>query len=545
MGAPRMTIRHVLAGAALLALAACTNDKIVYRDRPPFNAGPDSANGFLGYFDVTTKQTSCGNCHVNHQRDWKVTAHASAWSTLQGSGHAASYCNNCHTVSQNGNSVVGNAGYAKVPDSAYHDVQCESCHGPGLTHAETPDVGPKPLAKIAVAVAVDSLGTCGECHSGTHNPFAEEWSQSAHATPVSDVITSYVATPTNTTCVSCHEGRFILKAWGVTSNYQERDVAVTATTALGITCSVCHNPHGSPNSKQLRFPIDNPDPAQNLCMKCHLRRTVPVGNNARGNQPHAPQGGVLLGEAGYVNPAYIDTTLLNASSTATHGSPTANPRLCAGCHVYRFNTVDSSGIPFTSTGHLFRPIPCYGGNSLPTDTITNCAYSEAARSFKACTNAGCHVSGEAQVANIFAVSRGRLQTLSDQIWTDVNHNEVVDVFPTDTGMLPRIKANTTDLNSSNAVITAADGAEFNVRLVGEGTNGFFLYSNGDKSHGVHNPFYAEALLRASVAELNARYTGQPWFVPPSPAVQKILNGPLGVNGSVPFPKPAGAQRASQ
>jgi hypothetical protein len=138
-----------------------------------------------------------------------------------------------------------------------------------------------------------------------------------------------------------------------------------------------------------------------------------------------------------------------------------------------------------------------------------------------------------------------LQTLSDQIWTDVNHNEVVDAFPTDTGMLPRIKANTTDLNSSNAVITAADGAEFNVRLVGEGTNGFFLYSNGDKSHGVHNPFYAEALLRASIAEMNAQYTGQPWFVPPSPAVQKILNGPMGVNGSVPFPKPTGARQASQ
>lgn len=47
-----------------LALGACTDTKIVYRDRPGFNPPPDSANGFLGYFTVSTKQTSCGNCHV-------------------------------------------------------------------------------------------------------------------------------------------------------------------------------------------------------------------------------------------------------------------------------------------------------------------------------------------------------------------------------------------------------------------------------------------------------------------------------------------------
>ena len=45
--------------------------------------------------------------------------------------------------------------------------------------------------------------------------------------------------------------------------------------SLGITCSVCHDPHDAINDHQLRFPIDVPDINQNLCMKCHQRRAIP------------------------------------------------------------------------------------------------------------------------------------------------------------------------------------------------------------------------------------------------------------------------------
>lgn len=529
-----------IAALAVLALAACTDTKLVYRD--PFNPPPDVVAGFLGYFDAADQQTSCGNCHVDHQRRWVQTVHADAWTDLQASGEAQSFCSGCHTVSARGNAVVGNAGYNRVPSEAYHDVQCESCHGPGFTHAETPDVGNPPLARFAVDTS-DAAGTCGECHSGTHYPFAEEWEQSRHGEANADVIASYVATPTNTTCVSCHEGRFVLKAWGVTANYEERDQTVNASTALGITCAVCHDPHGSPYTKQLRFPIDTDDPATNLCMKCHMRRTVPASGSSRGNTPHAPQGAVLLAEAGYLNPAYVDTTLLGRAS---HGVLAANRRLCAGCHLFAFATTDTAGAFNQATGHLFRPIPCYGADGLPTDTIQNCAYAPAARSFKACATGPCHIGGESQVAfALNALRTNRLQPLSRQLWVDIDGDRVIDAYPADTGYLPRIKANTTDLNPTAAPVTAADGAEFNLRLVGEDGSGAFLYDNGDKSHGVHNPFYAEALLRASIDELFGLYGAQPWFTPPSPAVQRILNGPLGVSGSVPFPRPAGKRTASR
>lgn len=535
-------LRSVAAIILAVTFGACTDEKIVFRDREPFNAPLDSLRGFLGYFTVNTKQTSCGNCHVAHQRDWKTTAHAGAWATLQAAGPQA-FCTGCHTVSAKGNATTGNVGYNAVPDSAYHDVQCESCHGPGFTHAETPDAGPTPLASIAVHIA-DDLGTCGECHSGTHYPFAEEWEQSRHAEAQPAAISNYVASPTTSTCVTCHEGRFVLKAWGVTANYVEKDDPVTATTALGITCSVCHNPHGSPYTKQLRFPIDTPDPAQNLCMKCHLNRTVPASGSSRGNSPHAPQGAVLLGEAGYVNPAYVDTVLLNASSVATHFSPTSNPRLCAGCHLFAFPTTDTAGTFNQATGHLFRPIPCYGPNGLPTASIQNCAFTAAARSFRACAASGCH-STQDQAALVYSVQRRRLQDLVAELWVDVDGDRTIDAYPADTGILARIKLNTTDLNPTAAPVTAADGAEFNVRTFGEDPAGVFMYDNGDKSRGAHNPFYEEALLRASIEELTALYGAQAWWTPPASAVQRILKGPLGVNGTVPFPRPAGVPQGSR
>jgi len=88
-----MRFRHLAIGiVTVLALGACTDEKIVYRDRPAFNPPPDSLNGFLGYFTISTKQTSCGNCHVGVQGQWKATRHAGAWADLQRSGHAVASC---------------------------------------------------------------------------------------------------------------------------------------------------------------------------------------------------------------------------------------------------------------------------------------------------------------------------------------------------------------------------------------------------------------------------------------------------------------------
>ena len=82
-----MKLRYLIAALGVYALGACTDEEIVYRDKPTFNPPPDSVNGFLGYFTASTKQTTCGNCHVGTQGDWVNTKHAQAWSDLQLSGH--------------------------------------------------------------------------------------------------------------------------------------------------------------------------------------------------------------------------------------------------------------------------------------------------------------------------------------------------------------------------------------------------------------------------------------------------------------------------
>ncbi len=72
--------RAIGALLATLIVGACTETQ--YVERSPVNPPPDAASGFVGYFDASTKLTTCGNCHVTTQKQWETTAHASAWAAL-------------------------------------------------------------------------------------------------------------------------------------------------------------------------------------------------------------------------------------------------------------------------------------------------------------------------------------------------------------------------------------------------------------------------------------------------------------------------------
>lgn len=481
---------------AVALTAACTETQ--YLERSPINPPPDGASGFLGYFDVAKKQTTCGNCHVTHQANWATTAHSNAWGALP--ANAPAYCTGCHTVNERGNSVDTAAGYSVVQVAAYHDVQCESCHGPGLNHATTPDAGTPPLAHIGLS---DSTASCASCHSGAHTPFAEQWAASGHNDSAG------MATPASqAACQSCHEGKAaILKFNG---NQHTRFIDSTGTKT--IVCVVCHDPHGSNNVAQLRAPIDVPDPSRNLCMQCHLRNATPTPSFTRGGRSaHSSQGPILLGEgAGWMPPGfYFDS----AGAYSSHGS-TANPRLCAGCHVNRFTVQDSNGFVFQSTGHLFKPVPCVDGAGVP-QADNSCAYTSTARNWSACTT--CHADASV-VANLFNNERNTVRTLVRQLWYDVNGNKVLDAYPTDSGYLAQIYATTpSEYNASNA-LTPAEGALFNAMMLAEKTQ----YDHADGSYGVHNPFYYEGLLSASISAVQSQYG----LAPPPAAVQGLMTRAL-------------------
>jgi hypothetical protein len=511
---------------------ACTDEKIVFRE--PVNPPPDANSGFLGYFSASDKQTTCGNCHVLHDEDWSKTAHANAYSLLPSNPDATAACYTCHTVSDKGNATAGPAGWDAVQNAAYHDVQCESCHGPGFDHVSSPDA-PKsasnpPLAHIGVlgpSGALDSASvaqSCGACHNQNSGPGVrafEEWEKSGHARPVVEEGGGSPADSPN--CASCHEAKATLAAWGVTANYAEKGLAGSANN-MGQTCAVCHDPHGSaedasgqPLAGQLRFPIDVPDANQNLCMKCHQRRSVPDLAAVRG--PHSPQGPMLLGDAGY-QPAGFQPDLQAVAST--HGSE-GNPRLCAGCHVNRLTSTDGK---ITSAGHLFLAIPCLDANGLPDMVNQNCAADVPSRSWAACTASGCHNSAT-QAVTAFTTISDDVDRLTKQIWDDKNGDDVVDGTPTDGGYLAD-KVNVPDTNYvvTDSKITPAEGARFNVRMLREG--------GADGSHGVHNPFLARALLGANIDELQAAYPGLPQA---ASVVQDIMKRTLGAVTKRPLTRP--------
>ncbi len=490
-----------------VVFAGCTEEKIVYQERPPFNPPADSASGFLGYYDIASKQTTCGNCHSGYQASWKETKHAKAFSTYNSSTTKDPTCAVCHTVTGNGNAASGTvAGYQKVQDSTYHDVQCESCHGAGLKHVE--GVGQANIIRPLAKLSMPGKSTCADCHSGTHQPYAEEWSASGHA-----VVNTSRAT--NPSCWGCHEGRHALEKWGVDANYVEK---ADPNANISTTCGICHNPHGSTNPSQLRWPITSTDPEQNLCMKCHLNRAEPTTSSS--TSPHAPQGAMLLGYAGWRPPGFVYDTARIYGSHAT----SQNPKLCAGCHVGRFTVTDAATGAFTfqATGHLMRPIPCLDANGKPTGSKT-CAYTPAARSWQTCTASGCHGSAEV-AASAFTTIRSRMKFYTDQLWIDANANGSMQAAPADGGLLPTLRATKPgEWNSSDNIISPAEGAEFNSRLCGE-----YNSTNSDNSKGVHNPFLCEALLIATINYVKS------YYALPAAGSAGALSGPIGgkFNGSM-------------
>jgi len=450
----RVAVLAALAVAGL-GLSACVDKETVYVEGPRFQEPPAGAAGFLGYSKEEKKLTVCGNCHVGQQAEWENTAHASAWEGLQASGHAAPYCEDCHVVSGLGNAVAYDqkVAWSATKDERYHDVQCESCHGPGLDHVTNPDAT-VPLAPIAVAADLDT--GCGECHRDTHHPFVEEWSASRHATSA--------ASGHGESCDPCHNAGGALAAFGVKDNYLEKGTG--EEMHLGIVCSVCHDPHDGTEMGQLRFAIDVPSVEENLCMKCHHKRGTPDPTSSRG--PHSPEGPLLLGEGGWWPP---NMNYDPGSIVGTHGSE-ANPRLCAGCHVIAYEVTDAQGgFVIGATGHSFQAIPCLDDQGKPLPGSVDCDLSQ--RSFKSCTAGGCHGS-EAAARSAMVVAEQRIATLNAELKR----------------LLAQVPA---DQFATDATYTTAEGAQFNSELADM------------TGSAIHNPFLVEALLAASIQQLKADY----------------------------------------
>ena len=476
--AERTSTFAMLAAALAASLASCVDEKIVYQDRELFEDPPTEARGFLGYTNHETKLTVCGNCHVGEQSRWAQHAHASAWADLGAAGQSQSSCAQCHTVNQNGNTTTEQGGYLAFPVERYQDVQCESCHGPGLDHVLNPDVDANhPIPSIKVGP--DLSAGCGQCHQSFHHPFVEEWAASRHGRV-------NPSPGNNPSCVGCHEAKGILRRFGVTNVYLEE----TSTELIPITCAVCHDPHGNQNSKNLRFAIDVPSVEENLCAQCHNRRAVPDPASSQGLRPHAPESPLLFGEAGWFPPG---SQIEPGAIIASHGSD-RNPRLCATCHVNSFTVTDTQGNAIGTTGHSFKAIPCKGANGLPT--TGDCELSVAARDFSGCTGAGCHLSQQAAFSALFSAATDLRASAEELV-----------------ALLRQVDANLDaaggDIDPRTPLFTVAEGAFYNYNLAAFGgtarANPLLTYA----AAAVHNPFLMRSLLAASRQTVRSTYSLAP------------------------------------
>jgi predicted CXXCH cytochrome family protein len=421
-------------------------------------------------------------------------------------------------------------------DPAYQDVQCESCHGPGFTHASSPTLANVPLASILprdTVLKADSLNGCGGCHTGIHEPFVDQWSQSAHGSGP-----GFLVAATNASCAPCHEGKMALTVkFGVTTNYKEK----SDTTHQRIVCAVCHDPHGASGfTGQLRASISEPT-TDNLCIKCHSRKGTPPWGVASGTSAargaHGAQGLLVLGEnIGWIPPNFnYDTSRIVSS----HGTG-LNQRLCATCHVAFTTITDANGVLIqNNVGHLFDAIPCTNATSGAPEPCTPARDSVKYRDFTACATSGCHQTTQSAI-NLYVQVVGQIDNYLDQMWADTNKNGVIDSI--EPGLLPQLVARAlrsppdtvavNALNFGSTVTTVAKGALFNAALAATSDRKQFLsgtvLGKGFATHmasgnGVHNPFLLEALLCSSISALESTYglSGTPCTAP-------ALAPPIGV-----------------
>ena len=144
---------------------------------------------------------------------------------------------------------------------------CESCHGPGKAHADSGD--PTLIRRFSQMAAADASEVCTTCHNRGNHAL---WDGSQHD-------------QRNVSCISCHsvhapQGNGQLRARNETTlcatchrnvtNRQHRFNHMPVREGA-MTCSSCHNPHGSTNVRLLRAgtTIDE------SCTSCHADKRGP------------------------------------------------------------------------------------------------------------------------------------------------------------------------------------------------------------------------------------------------------------------------------
>jgi DmsE family decaheme c-type cytochrome len=194
-------------------------------------------------------------------------------------------CLTCHDTATLHGTAHGNA---RIPGSPAADKGCESCHGPGQAHVEDDAKGH--ILKFSQMPARQVSDTCLTCHNKTEHAM---WDSSSHAAR-------------NMGCVSCHSVHAPKSERGQLVKANQLELCATCHKPQAhkqlrsshmpvregkMTCTSCHNPHGSTNVRMLR--VGNY--INESCSSCHTEKRGPfLWEHAAGREScvtcHDPHG---------------------------------------------------------------------------------------------------------------------------------------------------------------------------------------------------------------------------------------------------------------
>jgi DmsE family decaheme c-type cytochrome len=261
---------------------------------------------------------------ANAAQDKAKAAMPSAQGTDAGDYVGSDICISCHDDQNRRmkNTVMGKA-FAK-PHTADEKLGCESCHGPGRVHVEAgggKDTIPIRYGKDTRNSVEEQNQSCVQCHKRGNRMF---WAGSPHESrgmrcvdchnvkqkltrsmageafltePLKD--TGGLVKPETELCLQCHQMRRAQLQRSSHMPFREGKV----------TCTSCHNPHGTPNPSQLKQATVNEN-----CYSCHAERRGPF----LWAHPPVTENCDTCHEAhGSTNPQLLKTRI---------------PRLCQECH---------------------------------------------------------------------------------------------------------------------------------------------------------------------------------------------------------------------
>lgn len=474
---------------------------------------------------------------------WLGTPHATAVNSLIDSNGVlqptryGTECIACHSVGWK--QPGGFTDLTNTPHLA--SVGCEACHGPAGQHVNVSGRNYHPVNSMAAE-------TCGGCHTGSHHPTHDEWTNALHSV-VDEHVAEYFelagtsGTDRQMSCGACHSAATrmaMLKNWRDQQRGYSHELSLPSghdAAAFGITCAVCHDPHSMEHEAQVRHPLRSTnfftmfttavssnyvwtnvfgqaqtnkvyynngfnsqyDPNLQICAQCHNSRgarwdgrsLVWNGSNmvmgtsqSHSRPPHHSPQYNML--IGILQPDYLHT---NSMGVATN-------------YLQRHGTSRSGSSGAYNTNQC---VTCHMV-SFTVDAQTHVTGHSFEMNTQGCTISGCHGSvpsiEEAQHTTTNSITRvisllaqwGTTKGAALGLTKGVNNWEY-----TTTGTLAPVNPDTANAGPSTAqqalIPDAIKQARFNTYMV--------LH---DGSLGVHNPRYANFLLSDAENKVLSQFT---------------------------------------